>query len=29
MIDSIHRLDISDEDRAGILGNNAARLLSL
>ena len=29
MIDSIHRLDISDEDRTGILGNNAAKLLSL
>ena len=29
MIDSINRLDISDEDRAGILGDNAAKLLSL
>ena len=29
MIDSINRLDVSDEDRAGILGDNAAKLLSL
>ncbi len=29
MVESIGRLDISDEERAGILGGNAARLLSL
>jgi aminocarboxymuconate-semialdehyde decarboxylase len=29
MIESLNKLDISDEDRAGILGNNAANLLGL